>query len=110
MTQPHPFYKTARWEEMRQALLRSEPLCRMCKAEGKVEPAWIIDHIIPHNGDRGLFFDFDNLQPLCKWHHDSVKQGIEKLGYSKQIGLDGWPVDPAHPANKKRGRPSDRPK
>jgi len=39
-----------------------------------------------------------------------VKQGIEKLGYSKQIGLDGWPVDPAHPANKKRGRPSDRPK
>ena len=46
-----------------------------------------------------MFFDPANLQTLCKGCHDRVKQGVEKRGFDREIGLDGWPVDPAHPAN-----------
>jgi hypothetical protein len=33
------------------------PLCRMCEAEGKITVATIVDHVIPHKGDRVLFND-----------------------------------------------------
>lgn len=59
----------------------------------------VVDHINAHKGDRALFFEAGNLQSLCAWHHDSAKQQQERLGYSTQVGLDGWPLDGNHPAN-----------
>jgi 5-methylcytosine-specific restriction endonuclease McrA len=67
---------------------------------GIIEPSTVCDHIEPHKGDTGLFYNTDNLQCLCKRCHDGLKQSIEKRGYDKTIGLNGWPVDPNHPANK----------
>lgn len=55
------------------------------------------DHKIPHRGDWDKFRDFDNLRCLCETCHNAAKQSEEKLGYSKEIGQDGWPLDPAHP-------------
>jgi 5-methylcytosine-specific restriction endonuclease McrA len=54
----------------------------------------VADHVIPHKGNRALFFDPRNLQTLCKEHHDGVKQSWEKRG-TPEIGLDGWPVAPS---------------
>ena len=71
----------------------------MCKAEGRITPATVVDHIKPHKGDRALAFDPDNLQGLCKAHHDSAKQSEERRGYSKAVGLDGFPSDQRHPFN-----------
>ncbi|WP_196941894.1 hypothetical protein [Pseudooceanicola algae] len=36
------------------------------------------DHIVPHKGDQRLFWDKNNWQPCCAWHHDVVKQALER--------------------------------
>jgi 5-methylcytosine-specific restriction endonuclease McrA len=42
----------------------------------------VVDHIIPHKGDKALFWDEKNWQPLCKYCHDSIKAKEEiKQGY-----------------------------
>ena len=61
------------------------PLCRMCEAEGKITVATIVDHVIPHKGDRVLFNDVRNWQPLCKAHHDRTKQRVDVHGYSTEV-------------------------
>ncbi len=51
-----------------------------------VEPATVVDHVVPHKGDADLFWDRDNWQPCCKWHHDVVKQALERQFASGSIG------------------------
>jgi 5-methylcytosine-specific restriction protein A len=58
--------------------------------------ATIVDHVIPHKGDEKAFFEGE-LQSLCKRHHDSDKQQIEKSGFSKGFNDLGEPNDPNHP-------------
>ena len=69
----------------------------MCKRMGYTTAAQVVDHVIPHKGDEVLFFDRENVQSLCKTHHDSSKQRAEKRGVA-EIGCDasGWPLDPNH--------------
>lgn len=63
----------------------------------------VVHHLKPHKGDPDLFYSLDNLQSLCKKHHDSDAQSVESRGYSVEVGEDGWPIDPAHPANHRGG-------
>lgn len=87
------WYKTARWQRLRYDHLYANPLCVMCKAEGKTTIARICDHVEPHKGDEAKFWA-GPFQSLCKRHHDSDKQRIEKGGKPKPIiGTDGWPVE-----------------
>ena len=58
------------WQRAREGFLRSHPLCRAHEAQDKVEPATVVDHIVPHRGDKALFWDSSNWQPLCKRCHD----------------------------------------
>lgn len=68
-----------RWMKARNTYLLNHPLCVMCKADGLIVCAEVVDHIIPHRGDQELFWDTkNNWQSLCKPHHDSHKQRIEK--------------------------------
>ena len=89
-------YKTSRWQAIRNAQLRAHPLCQMCDARGRVTAAWICDHVEPHRGDETRFYE-GKVQSLCKPCHDGAKQSQERRGYSTEIGVDGWPVDGAHP-------------
>ena len=66
-----------RWKAARLSFLKLQPLCVMCKP--KIEPATVVDHIQDHKGDKLMFWDRNNWQPLCKKCHD-VKTGIEN-GY-----------------------------
>ncbi len=61
---------TYRWQMASKAFLDHHPLCVRCEAEGRSTPATVVDHITPHRGDRNLFWDARNWQPLCKRHHD----------------------------------------
>lgn len=70
----------------------------MCEKAGLVTPATICDHIEPHNGNLEAFYS-GPFQSLCKRHHDAAKQAEERGGYSREVGIDGWPVDDRHPAN-----------
>jgi 5-methylcytosine-specific restriction endonuclease McrA len=58
---------------------RENPLCLGCAAVGRVAATEVTDHVIPHGGDMVIFWDRDRWQPLCKWHHDVVKQKLEGL-------------------------------
>ena len=60
----------AEWRRARKAFLQKHPLCAECGKEGKLTPATVVDHIIPHRGDKRLFWDEHNWQPLCKSCHD----------------------------------------
>ncbi len=89
-------YGTA-WEKARKGYLRAHPHCTMCMRLGKATQAVVVDHIKRHRSDDGasdqiLFWDKSNWQSLCKPHHDSTKQLIEKGRVVRLIGDDGWPV------------------
>jgi 5-methylcytosine-specific restriction protein A len=59
-----------RWQKGRAVFLKKHPLCVRCTEAGKLTPATIVDHIVPHRGDPVLFWDESNWQPLCKSCHD----------------------------------------
>lgn len=60
----------ARWRKARLRFLHRHPLCEECKKQGKLVEATVVDHIIPHRGDKKLFWDETNWQALCKPCHD----------------------------------------
>jgi len=61
----------SRWDKCSKLYLAAHPLCKMCEANGVVKLATQTDHIIPHRGDRRLFWDHDNWQPLCESCHSA---------------------------------------
>lgn len=93
-------YNLAGWKKRRVEQLTRDPLCGYCLAAGMTTEATIADHVIPHRGDPDLFW-FGELQSLCKLHHDSTKAREESGGWDSMADLSGYPVDPAHPANKR---------
>lgn len=54
-----------RWRNARAAFLAAHPLCAECSKHGRVTPARVVDHIVPHRGDEKLFWDEKNWQSLC---------------------------------------------
>ena len=60
----------ARWRAARKRYLRRYPLCVECQRKGKLIPATVVDHILPHRGDEELFWDVNNWRSLCKSCHD----------------------------------------
>lgn len=59
----------AAWRRLRLAVLRKEPLCRMCRAMGRVTPAEDVDHIETVVDRPDLRLAVNNLRPLCKSCH-----------------------------------------
>lgn len=84
----------SRWRKARDGWLRSHPLCgdrrdgasvehSACAREERVTPASVVDHIIPHRGDKALFWFSGNWQSLCKACHD-VKTAREDGGFGNR--------------------------
>ncbi|QNE49245.1 HNH endonuclease [Klebsiella michiganensis] len=98
----------SKWDRERLLFLRAHPLCVMCHEQGRVTAATVVDHIIPHklkealrSGDtqaiakaQKLFWSRKNWQGLCKQHHDSTKQRMEKRGTVIGCDENGIPLDP----------------
>ena len=61
----HHLYESQRWIRYRKLFIAQHPLCVKCKAEGRIVPADVVDHIMPHKGDRDFFWNTDNHQALC---------------------------------------------
>ncbi|WP_245294412.1 hypothetical protein [Rhizobium aegyptiacum] len=59
----------------------------------EITAAEVVDHKRRHQGDPELFFDATNLQSLCKHHHDSAKQMMERGKKVVTYGLDGYPIE-----------------
>jgi 5-methylcytosine-specific restriction protein A len=94
---PHQeWYGSMRWRKRAARQLREHPLCAICEAQGLVVAAREVDHIERHGGDYRRFFEGE-IQSLCRVHHEqktAEEEGHKRRGgYSKEIGLDGYPVD-----------------
>ena len=93
------FIRSARWKRLRLQHLMREPLCRRCKAKGKVTQATEVHHVIKCFDNPTLQMDPSNLESVCTPCHAPLTHD-DRRGYSREIGLDGYPVDPRHPANR----------
>ena len=60
---------TSAWSKAAKCFLIEHPLCAECQRQGRITPATEVDHIIPHKGDKQLFWDQDNWQALCHECH-----------------------------------------
>jgi 5-methylcytosine-specific restriction protein A len=97
-------YDLKEWTALRKHQLNTSPLCHYCTTAGKITPATVVDHIVPHKGNKDLFRDPDNLQSLCKLCHDSAKAKEEIEGAPIGCDASGVPNDPQHHWNVGRGR------
>jgi hypothetical protein len=93
-TRPYQHLYGRRWRKRRKLFLRSNPLCVMCSAKGRLAAATVADHIIPHKGDPELFRG--ELQALCQPCHDQDKKRIEQ-GQNRDnqplFGIDGFRIE-----------------
>jgi 5-methylcytosine-specific restriction endonuclease McrA len=85
---------TRQWERARRLFLRENPLCVNAGKPGCKIAATQVDHIVPHRGDKRLFWDRRNWQPLCASCH-SRKTNAERMS-SQAFTSDGQPLDPKH--------------
>jgi hypothetical protein len=84
---------TTRWDKARLSYLRDNPLCLGHQARGRIQPATVVDHVIPHQGDQSLFWDKANWQPCCRTCHDSVKARLEAMWAKGTIGSAALRLD-----------------
>ena len=72
-------YNTKQWRQLRwSVLVAARFTCAQC---GRIEAdtaRLVADHIRPHRGDEGLFWDRGNLQCLCQACHSGGKQRAEQ--------------------------------
>jgi 5-methylcytosine-specific restriction enzyme A len=67
------------WRRATQAWINVNPahvLCAECRKAGIICVGTVTDHIIPHRGNVELFWDRNNWQRLCAYHH-GVKTASE---------------------------------
>jgi 5-methylcytosine-specific restriction protein A len=83
---------TKDWSRAARSFLKENPLCLHCQRLGKLTSATQVDHIKPWRGDRNLFWEYSNWQPLCSSCH-SIKTNTQDKGkLLKGTGLDGEPM------------------
>lgn len=88
-----------RWDAIAAQVKREEPLCRPCKANGKVTATAQVDHIVPKA--QGGTNDRDNLEGICDLCHR--EKTAREQGAPSRFGCDaqGNPLDPNHFWNQK---------
>lgn len=75
------WYTSKRWQALRlKILIRDRWTCKMCGRQSFRAGAMVCDHVEPHRGDEGLFWDEENLQILCADPcHNDHKQALERF-------------------------------
>jgi 5-methylcytosine-specific restriction enzyme A len=91
-------YATARWERRSKLNLRMFPLCAECKRQGRTQEANLSHHVDAYRESYSeLEFWYGKLESLCFSCH-AIHHGYNlPRAFETDIGLDGFPTDPAHP-------------
>ena len=73
-------YNTYRWGKYRDSFLKLNPICAECD-----NAATVVDHIEPVRLG-GKFWDTDNHQALCAYHHNakSGREAHRRVAYGKK--------------------------
>lgn len=84
-----------RWQKASKAFLKLHPLCQCdeCKTLGRVRESTVVDHKIPHKGNKVLFWDRSNWQAMAKTCHDR-KTATQDGGFGNKK-RDNRPENPA---------------
>ena len=84
---------------MRRRTLQQNPNCVYCLENGRFEKATVVDHVVPHKGQWGMFANMNNLQSLCASCHSGPKRRIDmmhkrtdKQMEKYKVSFDGWIV------------------
>lgn len=72
----------ARWRRRRNAFISANPLCAHCKAEGRIEAAREVDHIVPLRAG-GPRLEWGNLQALCRRCHQAKTAAETRPAHKK---------------------------
>lgn len=77
------WYKTPRWEKLRQAVfLRDHYICQrsgeLCVGKAPAANSPVANHKTPHRGNPALFWDINNLETVSKRVHDKDIQREEQ--------------------------------
>jgi 5-methylcytosine-specific restriction protein A len=74
-TEERRWYHSVRWRRASKAFLAEHPLCNMCLAKRRDVAAYLVDHVVPHQGSYDLFWDESNWQGLCNACHEEKHKG-----------------------------------
>lgn len=55
-----------RWAKAKKRYLATHPTCVYCAQEGRIRPANTVDHIVPHKGNTGMFWNVNNWAACCR--------------------------------------------
>lgn len=83
------------WDRSSRIYRAAHPLCVGCQAIGVVKATELVDHVIPHKGDPALMWGEHNWQACCRWHHDQVKQILERKHARREISDADLKLDSA---------------
>ena len=93
-------YSTARWQRLRQAKLRNQPLCEACPS---IRVASHVDHVHAISDGGHPFPSLDGLRSLCLPCHSAKtargpEAGAVRTSKPKRgCDVDGKPLDAQHP-------------
>lgn len=77
------FYKSKAWQKCRDGYIRSKGgLCEKCLSEGRISAGIIVHHKVPITEknilNNEITLNWDNLQLLCRFHHEEVHGKYKK--------------------------------
>lgn len=60
-------YNSTRWRKVRRLFLLEQPLCVLCRLDGRLTPATVVDHMLGHDDPHWFerFWDERYWQALC---------------------------------------------
>ena len=58
-----------KWEKISRAFRLANPACNEC-GEIREMSRMVVDHVVPHRGDRKIFWEPSNWQTLCQTCHN----------------------------------------
>ena len=92
-------YNSAAWQRLRRLKLNMTPYCEVCWRVQKMEPAVVVDHLVAISSGGPAYPGYDGLMSLCTRHHNEKtrQEQLKQPHVVKGCGLDGQPIDRAHP-------------
>lgn len=74
-TEERQWIHSPRWRKASRMFLNEHPLCAECERQGRTRGAYLVDHIIPHEGNYEKFWDESNWQSMCIEDHEAKHKG-----------------------------------
>lgn len=88
------YHNSSTWKHLRRAKLSVQPLCEVCIRREVVEPAKVVDHIIPVSAGGEKFPPLDGLMSMCQacHNHKTNAERSGKAGKYKGCDINGDPL------------------